>query len=584
MATPINHAAINRVIRRNLLQFKKTGVMTVRPGYQISGGWITDKPAIVATVDRKLSGLPAAQRLPAEVDDVPVDVREATGMQRLRHTDPAAHALVVAHGRSEYNEPDWSYERRVSDGALVPKTAKKPLNRHDTTAPKSEITYEAPAGVPLVPVTRRMTITASASPDDGYPVLTDFLAGTRSRLTIAMYDFTSGDLLDAVSKAIKGKSFEMVLDHPPVNQTANQTDDETRDKLLAADPAGAKINWALTRNDPVVDEWIYPSAYHIKVAVRDGGSFWLSSGNFNVSNQPNLAANEPKRGSLAKADRDWHLVVEDEGLAQLFEAYIRNDFTVATPYQTAGDAAVHAKIRAAEAKLAAAQAKSTQIRNPPGQRDSTRFAHEVFANVPVTVQPLLTPDPGQHMPLYVEKVLALIDSAQRSVYMQTQYVHPSDKDVDKNFTALVEALANARKKGLDVRLITSQYENTPQWVEKMKEYDLDQVLHIQERVHNKGIVVDSKTVMVSSQNWSGDGTLRNRDAGLIIEHAGIAQYFEKIFIDDWTKRSGIKLTDRAYKAPARAGAAATTPKAAKQAPKKKAAKKTAKKVAKKKRA
>ncbi|HEX3972290.1 MAG TPA: phospholipase D-like domain-containing protein, partial [Stellaceae bacterium] len=335
--------------------------------------------------------------------------------------------------------------------------------------------------------------------------------------------------------------------------------------------------------------WIYPSAYHIKVAVRDGGSFWLSSGNFNVSNQPNLAANEPKRGSLAKADRDWHLVVDDSGLAQLFEAYIRNDFSVATPYQTSGNDAVHAKIRAAEKKLAAAQAKSTQIRNPPARRDGTSFPHAVFPNVPVTVQPLLTPDPGQHTTLYVDKVLALINSAQRSVYMQTQYVHPSDKPVDKDFMALVEAFANARKKGLDVRLITSQYENTPQWVEKMKELDLDQVLHIQERVHNKGIVVDSKTVMVSSQNWSGDGTLRNRDAGLIIEHPGIAQYFEKIFIDDWTKRSGIKLTDRAYQAPAHAGGAAAAKKAAKKSARKKtaprkAAKKTAKKVAKKKRA
>jgi hypothetical protein len=32
---------------------------------------------------------------------------------------------------------------------------------------------------------------------------------------------------------------------------------------------------------------------------------------------------------------------------------------------------------------------------------------------------------------------------------------------------------------------------------------------------------------------SGDGTLRNRDAGLIIHHAEAAAYFEQIFLHDW---------------------------------------------------
>ena len=52
-------------------------------------------------------------------------------------------------------------------------------------------------------------------------------------------------------------------------------------------------------------------------------------------------------------------------------------------------------------------------------------------------------------------------------------------------------------------------------------------------VHNKGFVVDHQTVVVSSQNWSGDGALRNRDAGLIVQSAQVAQYFEPVFLEDW---------------------------------------------------
>ena len=64
-------------------------------------------------------------------------------------------------------------------------------------------------------------------------------------------------------------------------------------------------------------------------------------------------------------------------------------------------------------------------------------------------------------------------------------------------------------------------------------FDLNQV-RIQQGVHNKGIVRDGTAVLISSQNWSADGVLRNRDAGVIIENADIAQYFQQIFMHDWT--------------------------------------------------
>lgn len=60
-------------------------------------------------------------------------------------------------------------------------------------------------------------------------------------------------------------------------------------------------------------------------------------------------------------------------------------------------------------------------------------------------------------------------------------------------------------------------------------------VRIQDRVHNKGMIVDSKTAVVSSQNWSGDGVTRNRDAGLIISHEKAADYWGKIFVHDWTR-------------------------------------------------
>lgn len=552
MATKINYSAMDKVIRRNVKAFRKPGVFTVRPGYKFTGGWVTDKPAIVATVDKKLDGLPPNQKLPSEVEDVPVDVREATGLQRLRSLDPPAQTLMLSHARGQYREPEWKNERTVSDGKLVPRQVHSARGKK---AKKEQIEYSAPPSCPLNPVTRRMTIIAHASPEDGYPVLTDFLAKTASHLSVAMYDFTSADLLNAMKGAITdngrlsaggGRSFKMVLDHPPRNPTANQPDDVTAADMKNADQ-NASVYWALEEHDAKATEWIYPTAYHIKVIVRDSNSLWLSSGNLNVSNQPNLAAKDPKRGSLSTADRDWHVIIMDAGLANTYEKYILHDFDVASQYQGPGNPAIRKKIQGAAKDFKDQRDRSSYARvaNKPS-KPSTLGMHKVFTNVPVTIQPLLTPDPGTLPTLYVTKVVGLIKSAKRSVYIQTQYIHPSDKPADKDFMTLVQALSGAHGAGLDVRLITSQYENTSQWVEKLHEYDLDQVLRIQERVHNKGIVVDSSVVMVSSQNWSADGTLRNRDAGVIIENAEIAQYFEAIFLDDWTNRATEKVVDWSY--------------------------------------
>jgi len=537
MSTAINHPKIDDVIKRNLPLFNKPGALTVRPGYKMTGGWITDKPSIVVTVDKKLDGLTDEQKLPAEVEDIPVDVREATGLQRLRAKDPVNYLVAKAHIREDQQEPQFPLERSLPSGNVItPVQDTTTLAAKGTT--KTQLAYTPPAATPLSKFTGVTTITACASPDAGYGVLKTFLSQTQTDLTIAMYDFTSGELLTDVTTLVKPGNlpFKMVLDHPPKNPTADQTDEQTRTAIIGAD-TNAKINWALTRNDPKVTKWIFPTAYHIKVIVQDQKIFWLSSGNMNVSNEPGTPAQQ-KTG-----DRDWHVVIANAGLANLYKAYIDNDFTVAQTAQGPGDPVVHQQIQTALAALNTQTSQSTFQPALVEATPTTGFAAKVFKDVQVSVQPLLTPDKGVSKPMYVENVLSLINSAQKTLYMQTQYVHPSAAAADADFMLLVTALSNAHKKGIDVRLITSQYENTSQWIEALKPFDLDQVLKIQNKVHNKGIVVDSKVVMVSSQNWSADGCLRNRDAGVIIENAEIAAYFESIFLYDWVHNATEKVVD-----------------------------------------
>ena len=60
-----------------------------------------------------------------------------------------------------------------------------------------------------------MELTICVSPEAGWSELECFLAGTKSTLTVAMYQFTAPHIFEAVDKAVTpdGRKFELVL-HP----------------------------------------------------------------------------------------------------------------------------------------------------------------------------------------------------------------------------------------------------------------------------------------------------------------------------------------------------------------------------------
>jgi hypothetical protein len=74
------------------------GVISVRPGYRFERGWITDEPAVVVTVRRKLPDGElggAAHVIPRTSGDVRVDVAPASPVEQLRAA--AAEGVEAAH-------------------------------------------------------------------------------------------------------------------------------------------------------------------------------------------------------------------------------------------------------------------------------------------------------------------------------------------------------------------------------------------------------------------------------------------------------------------------------------------------------
>jgi PLD-like domain len=540
--------AIDQMIGKNLPSLRKPGVLTVRPGYEITGDQLTGKQAIVATVHTKKSksDLSKAELLPDKIGKYPVDVREASAYQRLRATDPASAAVAMTYARGEDREPVWPNEREMPSGKPISAANSDISKRFKASTKTQPAAHKAlvaagkkqvpggynPQGVPPLARTevQGATITAVVSPDAGFENLSDFLSGTKNSLIIGMYDFTSGPILqDFLSDLTGSKTLQMVLDSPAPNATRNQTDWQTVQQLNTALKGRAKIARALVRTDKFASQWLFPSAYHIKVIVRDENALWLSSGNLNNSNEPDLS-NPP-----STEDRDWHLIIEDQGLAQLFASYLNYDFKIAAQHQAPNPVEIEKAIEDAEEKKA-------ENMNPPPSKPSPPLSNPVaaktFKNVNTFITPLLTPDTldnGQKQ--YLANILNLINNAEESIYIQLQYIESSDGS-GNYYEQLLQAIANKVAKGLDVKLIESRQYGL-KWAEKMKAAGVDLTANIglQYDVHNKGFVIDSKTVVVSSQNFSPAGVHDNRDAGLIIENASIAGYYEAVFLSDWKTKT-----------------------------------------------
>src|SRR5262249_13842811 len=146
-----------------------------------------------------------------------------------------------------------------------------------------------------------------------------------------------------------------------------------------------------------------------------------------------------------KSDRDWHVVVDHAGLSSTFEQFLQHDFDVAS--QQEANAAV---LSAATDQTSAASLTEEEMGEMlaeisvrprvPEQYFQPKRVPERGTRV-LTVQPLLTPDPG----VYTGQLLALIQSAQTRFYMQTQYIHPSENAGDQGLTDLINAVINAQQ-------------------------------------------------------------------------------------------------------------------------------------------
>jgi hypothetical protein len=469
-------------------------VLDIHLGYRFKNGWITDERVIVVEVGKKLSPteLRSADKpqVPAQIMGVATDVRTAGLPEQLE-------ALGIDVSELE--------------------------------APAKAGLYREPPDLTLEPV-RDENVEAifHVSPDSGFPNLKAFLERVEKHLTATIYEWEPKHISDAIESAMRGSDRILRMVTQPHHGIAEGTEDAVEDMQKRI---GKKFKHVYAS---VGAGKLIPSAYHIKVASRDGEEFWLSSGNWKDSNQADIDPAGEHSHALAplqQHNREWHAVIKNRQLAVLFQKYIEFDFEEAQrvpfeeiPMPSLPDVFVpEAAFLISEAPVSVHYFEPLKLHRPISE-----------------IQPLLTPDRNaRHQHIFITFATKMAAAATKRIYVQNQSFSINE-DLDE-YEQFFATLRDKQKAGLDVRIIFRDPREFPhgaqtlqKTLEKIKTFELDtDFVKVQRKCHTKGIIVDSEQVILGSQNLTSAGSLFNRDASLLVRDPEVAAYFEQIFVFDW---------------------------------------------------
>lgn len=493
-------------VRQHLIGDKS--VLSVKAAYLFKEGEISDDFGVIVGVAPGEPIDPAAHGLGPSLDSVVISVETA---------DPVAIAEQFAFSTEAFAGRTARYERDLSD-------------------PRFD----------LSPVTDDMTIMLHVSPEAGWPALKQFLKETGGdTLTIGMYHMTAPHIVKAIEKIADDRDAKITLTLDRQRGDAANPDDtggdtkkddipekDTLDNLENA--AGKRFKWAPAS---LGASGLFASAYHIKVAVwskSEGGgamddlSFWLSSGNWQSSNQAPIKRalediDKVTQAEVEAYNREWHAIVSHGGLATTFRNHLEQDYE---------DNAAAAAAEAPLPTMPDVLVPVSMIEEAPRARAFEAFKPEIIKGR-VTVQPLLTPDN------YPEIIADLISRAEHRVLIENQSfsLWREIESTPEHFLKIAKAVRDRQQNGLDVRIIfRSGFGKERETLRQLKAFGLKaNSNHIRyfDKCHTKGIVIDNEIAILGSQNWTAAGTGPNRDASLVIWHPNANAYFARVFEYDW---------------------------------------------------
>jgi phosphatidylserine/phosphatidylglycerophosphate/cardiolipin synthase-like enzyme len=359
----------------------------------------------------------------------------------------------------------------------------------------------------LAPIAGVATMQAAVSPDCSFRLVKSAIDAAQHEICLYIYNASADHLLALLTDAKnRGVHIRLMYD---VNDTSGG---ETQ-KLHAL---GVELKEAPSTGDRRVF-----TVCHQKFAVIDDAILLIGSANWATTSIPLVTT----PGQFKKGNREWLMRFDNAPLAASFKSLFLADWQIPAHPGPLG-VAPPARIVPVAGHVPAA------LFTPPTQIfDIAR----VDLATPATITPIISPDD------YFTLARDLIMAANTSVDIEQQYILAGDTHID----GLLAALA-ARKDELTIRIIVSpafreagKLDNWERSVASLTQFGLlDRLramnLDFYTHLHNKGLIIDRQTAVVTSTNWSENSIDRAREAGVIVPVPQVAEYFAQVFDFDWS--------------------------------------------------
>lgn len=358
-------------------------------------------------------------------------------------------------------------------------------------------------------------IVAYASPDSTFAVTKRMIDAAEHSILIGIYDFTASYMEDLLLAAMaRGVRVSLMLD------IDGKGESELFDRLVQMGVRGVSAPSCANSSARVF------TSSHEKVIVIDGEWVLVQSGNYSTNSIPMNVEDGARAGRFRPGNRDTGLAIQSEKLASFFADVLESDMALV-------DAVPEMLRRPVEEGF-------FLVERAPTRKPAKLFPSETFKlKGPLSVQPVLSPDN------YMDVIPDFLAKAEKSILIEQQYI----RSTQTNVTRLMQAIAKAKEVSpeLEIRIVLGKIfdkEDLPKEQRNLdnlsKTYGLELGEHIRfintdefVHCHNKMIVVDGKSVLISSQNWSDAAVSKNREAGVWLTHEAIATYFTRIFENDW---------------------------------------------------
>lgn len=137
---------------------------------------------------------------------------------------------------------------------------------------------------------------------------------------------------------------------------------------------------------------------------------------------------------------------------------------------------------------------------------------------------------------YFPEVQSLLENAEESIHIIIFEVKYYTRFPNSNEMKILYELANAQKRGVDVKIVTDQFLTDDEAINYLTskginiKYDAAGIT-----THSKLLIIDGEIVVIGSTNWSYYSIDLNHESNAVIKNKQLAREFEEYFEKIWNE-------------------------------------------------